>query len=165
MTYDIVIDGKVHRLKLERRDNSWLCVLDDREIVVDAILSRRNVISLLIDGKAWEVKREQTATDLHIWVRGARYEAEVRDPRSLRSRRAGAESAAGPRKVTAPMPGRIVRVLVGEKQEVEQGQGLLVVEAMKMQNELKSPKKGTVQKLLATSGTAVNAGDVLAIVE
>jgi biotin carboxyl carrier protein len=63
------------------------------------------------------------------------------------------------------MPGRIVRVLVSEKSEVEAGQGILVVEAMKMQNEIKSPKKGVVQKILAAQGVTVNAGDVLAIVE
>ena len=59
----------------------------------------------------------------------------------------------------------MVRLLVAEKAEVEAGQGLLVVEAMKMQNEIKSPKKGTVQKLVAAEGANVNAGDVLAIVE
>jgi biotin carboxyl carrier protein len=63
------------------------------------------------------------------------------------------------------MPGRIVRVLVKEKSEVEAGQGVVVVEAMKMQNEIKSPKKGMVQKVLAAEGANVNAGDVLAIVE
>jgi len=63
------------------------------------------------------------------------------------------------------MPGRIVRVLVTEKSEVETGQGIVVVEAMKMQNEIKSPKKGVVQKILVAQGATVNAGDVLAIVE
>lgn len=77
----------------------------------------------------------------------------------------GAGGEKGPRKLIAPMPGKVVRLLVAEKAEVEAGQGLLVVEAMKMQNEIKSPKKGTVQKLVAREGTNVNAGDVLAIVE
>jgi biotin carboxyl carrier protein len=63
------------------------------------------------------------------------------------------------------MPGKVVRVLAAEKTEVDAGQGVLVVEAMKMQNELKSPKKGIVQKILASEGAAVNAGDVLAVVE
>ena len=63
------------------------------------------------------------------------------------------------------MPGKVVRVLASENTEVEAGQGVLVVEAMKMQNEIKSPKKGRVQKILAVEGAAVNAGDVLAIVE
>ena len=63
------------------------------------------------------------------------------------------------------MPGRVVRLLVAEGDAVEAGQGIVVVEAMKMQNEIKSPKKGIVKKIAATAGTAVNAGDVLAIVE
>jgi biotin carboxyl carrier protein len=63
------------------------------------------------------------------------------------------------------MPGKIVRVLVGQGDEVAAGSGVLVVEAMKMQNEIKSPKKGTIQKILVSEGAAVNAGDVLAIVE
>jgi len=62
------------------------------------------------------------------------------------------------------MPGKVVRLLVNEKDQVEAGQGVVVVEAMKMQNEIKSPKKGIVQKV-AAEGSSVNAGDVLAIVE
>jgi biotin carboxyl carrier protein len=63
------------------------------------------------------------------------------------------------------MPGKVVRVLAPEGTEVEPGQGVIVIEAMKMQNEMKSPKKGRVQKIIAPEGTAVNAGDGLAIVE
>jgi len=123
------------------------------------------VLSLLVDGHAYEIKREQTATDLHLWVGSTRFAVELRDPRSLRSRRGGAGDEKGPRKIVAPMPGRVVRILVAEQAEVEAGQGIIVVEAMKMQNEIKSPKKGVVKKIAASAGTAVNAGDVLAIVE
>jgi biotin carboxyl carrier protein len=63
------------------------------------------------------------------------------------------------------MAGKVVRVLVVEKEEVEPGQGVVVVEAMKMQNEIKSPKKGLIQKILVSQGSTVNAGDVLAVVE
>ena len=63
------------------------------------------------------------------------------------------------------MPGKVVRVLVKEEGEVEAGQGVVVVEAMKMQNEIKSPKKGVVRRMLAAEGANVNAGDVLAVVE
>jgi biotin carboxyl carrier protein len=65
----------------------------------------------------------------------------------------------------ALMPGKVVRVLVEEKAEVEAGQGVIVVEAMKMQNEIKSPKQGTVVKIVAEVGASVNAGDVLAVIE
>jgi len=165
MTYDILIDGKSFRVELTREDGKWKCVLDGREIPVDAILTRTDVLSLLINGTSHEIMREQSVTDLHYWVGTARYAAEVRDPRSLRSRKASGLSTEGMKKLVAPMPGKIVRVISPEKSQVEIGQGVIVVEAMKMQNELKSPKKGVVQKILAAEGANVNAGDVLAIIE
>jgi biotin carboxyl carrier protein len=165
MVYDVTINGKQHQLDLERADAGWRCRLDGREIQVDAVLARRDVLSVLIGGKAYEVKREWTATDMHLWVGSASYAAELRDPRSLRSRRGAVTDERGPRKLLAPMPGKVVRVLIGEQQAVEAGQSILVVEAMKMQNEIKSPKKGIVQKIVAAEGANVNAGDVLAIVE
>jgi biotin carboxyl carrier protein len=164
MIYDITIDGKNHRLDLNRANGNWSCKLDGRTIEVDAILARPDVLSLRIANKAYEVKCERTAGEFHLWVGSARFAAEVRDPRSLRSRSRAVDDH-GPRKLTAPMPGKIVRVLVTEGTEVAAGEGVLVVEAMKMQNEVKSPKKGTIQKILVSEGTAVNAGDVLAIVE
>jgi len=139
--------------------------VDGRDIIVDAVLTGGDVLSVLIDGKAYEIKRERTPTETHLWVGSARYAAEVRDPRSLHSRKAGAGDDKSPKKLLAPMPGKVVRVLVAEKSEVQAGQGILVMEAMKMQNEIKSPKKGSVQKIVAVEGASVNAGDVLAIVK
>jgi biotin carboxyl carrier protein len=165
MVYDVLIDGKNYRLELERADARWQCRLDGQEINVDASLVEPDVLSILIAGKAYEVKREHTATDMHLWVGSARYAVELRDPRSLRSRRAGTAAEHGPKHLRASMPGKVVRVLLQEQAPVEAGQGILVVEAMKMQNEIKSPKKGIVQKIVATEGTAVTAGDLLAIVE
>jgi biotin carboxyl carrier protein len=165
MIYDVSIDGKNYRLELDRSDGRWRCRLDGREIQMDAVLARRDVLSILLGGKAYEIKRERTPTDTHLWVGSTRYAVELRDPRSLRSRRAGAGDGAGPRKLVASMPGKVVRVLLPEKSSVEAGQGVIVVEAMKMQNEIKSPKKGIVQRIVASEGAAVSAGDVLAIVE
>lgn len=165
MIYDVNIDGTDYRLELAREGSGWKCRLNGREVALDAVLTRANVLSVVIDGTAYEVKRELTPVDLHFWVGSARYAAEVRDPRSLRSRRQAAGAAHGVAKLVAPMPGKVVRLLVAEKAEVQAGQGVLVVEAMKMQNELKSPKKGVVQRIVAAPGAAVNAGDVLAIVE
>jgi len=164
MTYEINIDAKSYRLDLEQIEGRWSCRLDGREIDVDAVLARPNVLSLRISNKAYEVKCERVANDVHIWVGSRRFAPEVRDPRSLRSR-ARAIDEHGPRKLTAPMPGKVVRILLNQGAEVEPGAGVLVVEAMKMQNEVKSPKKGTIQKILVAEGAAVNAGDVLAIVE
>ncbi|MGA8618238.1 MAG: biotin/lipoyl-containing protein [Candidatus Sulfotelmatobacter sp.] len=164
MLYEITIDGKNYRLELDRADGRWSCRLDGRDLQVDAVLVRHNVLSLRIGNLAYEIKSERVGNDLHLWVGSTRFAAEVRDPRSLRGRsRAGDDH--GPRKIIASMPGKVVRLLVHQGDEVEPGAGIAVVEAMKMQNEIKSPKKGTVQKVLVGEGAAVNAGDVLAIVE
>jgi len=162
--YDVTIEGKNYRLELNRTGQGWLCRLDGREIELDAVLARPDVLSVRIGSRAYEVKCERVAGDLHLWVGSSRFAAEVRDPRSLRSRIRTADDH-GPRKLTASMPGKVVRLLVSEGEEVLPGTGVVVVEAMKMQNEIKSPKKGIIQKIQVTEGTAVNAGDVLAIVE
>lgn len=164
MTYDVVIDGKTHRLELDHTENGWECQLDSRDIPVDAVLARPDVLSLLIGNHAFEVKCERVGSETHFWVGSQRFSGEVRDPRSLRGR-VRATDEQGPKKLTAPMPGKVVRILVGAGSEIEAGAGVLVVEAMKMQNEVKSPKKGTIQKVLVNVGAAVNAGDLLAIVE
>ena len=164
MLYDVTIDGKNYRLSLNREDGFWSCRLDGRELEVDAVLVRPDVLSLRIENKACEIRSERVANNLHLWVGSTGFAVAVRDPRSLRGRARAADDQ-GPRKVTAPMPGKVVRLLVHEGDEVEPGAGVAVVEAMKMQNEIKSPKKGTVRKILIGQGAAVNAGDVLAIVE
>jgi biotin carboxyl carrier protein len=164
MIYEINIDGKDYRLDLNRTDGRWSCRLEGREIEVDAVLVQTDVLSLRIGNRSYEVKRESINGDIHLCVGSARFAAEVRDPRSWRSRMRAVD-AHGPKKLTAPMPGKIVRILVSQGEQVEAGAGVLVVEAMKMQNEIKSPKKGTIQRVLVVEGAAVNAGDVLAIVE
>ena len=164
MLYDVIIDGKNYQLDLSRAEGRWSCHLNGRELGVDAILARPDVLSLRIGNLAYEVKLERVASEWHLWVGSTRFAAEVRDPRSLRGRaRAGDDQ--GPKKILAPMPGKVVRLLVRNGDAVELGTGVAVVEAMKMQNEIKSPKKGTIQKILVGEGAAVNAGDVLAIVE
>ena len=152
MVYEVIVGGKPHRLELEKAAAGWECRLDGQPIHIDALIPRRDVLSLLVDGRAYEIKREQTATDLHMWVGSTRFAVELRDPRSLRSRRKRRGDEKGPEKSWLPCPGRIVRLLVAENSEVEAGQGIVVVEAMKMQNEIKSPKKGVVKKILAAPG-------------
>jgi len=164
MTYDISIDGTNYRLELSQAEGGWTCRLNGREVEVDAVLARPDVLSLRIGNHAYEVKCERVGGEMHLWVGSVRYSAEVRDPRSLRSRMRAVDDH-GPRKLTAPMPGKVVRILLGEGAEVQAGDGVLVVEAMKMQNEVKSPKRGTIQRIVVSEGAAVNAGDVLAIVE
>jgi biotin carboxyl carrier protein len=166
MTYDVIVDGKTHRLELTRGDPTWLCKVDGEEIEVDAALTARDILSVLVGGKAYEVKRERSLQgELHLVIGSARYAVDVQDPRSLRTRRAAGGAEAGPQKLTAPMPGKIVRILVAVGDEVKAGQGIIVMEAMKMQNEMKSPKDGKVQKVLTSEGSTVNPGDTLAVIE
>jgi biotin carboxyl carrier protein len=163
--YDVIIEGKQHRVDVRRSNGGWICKLDAKEILLDAVPAGDDVLSLLLEGKSYELRRESGPAGSHIWVGGNRYPVEVRDPRSLRARRSAEDAEDGPRKLVAPMPGKVVRVLVEENAAVEAGQGIVVVEAMKMQNEIKSPKKGVVQKLNAAVGASVNAGEVLAVIE
>ncbi len=108
MTYEIAIDGKSYRLDLSQAEGRWSCRVDGREVEVDAVLARPNVLSLRIGNKAYEVKCERVGGDVHIWVGSQRFAADVRDPRSLRGR-ARAVDDHGPKKLTAPMPGKVVR--------------------------------------------------------
>ena len=166
MIYEVTIDGKMHRVEVTRGlDARQQCLLDGRELNVDAVEAGRDVLSIVIDGRAWEVKRERVGGEMHLMIAGERYEAVVRDPRSFRARQAGGAGLEGPKKLVSPMPGKVVRLLVAAGTEVEAGQGVVVVEAMKMQNEIKSPKKGKVSRIVAVEGATVNAGEALAIVE
>jgi biotin carboxyl carrier protein len=165
MVYLVTIDGTERRLDVDLAAGRWHCLLDGREVQADAVVTQPDSLSLIVEGRAYEVRRERVMSDWRIWVGDQVHAAEVRDPKSLRRRKLRADQDKGARRLLAPMPGKVVRLLVDENSPVEAGQGVVVVEAMKMQNEIKSPKKGVVKKLVVAEGTAVNAGDVLAIVE
>lgn len=167
MIYEVTVGASIFRVELTAGKNAWQCRLSDasggtRELEIDGMLSAGDVLSLLVGGRSYEVRRDSASGE--VILQGERYPVEVRDMRSLRGRRRSAHAGAGPKKLVAPMPGKVVRVLVAEQSEVEAGQGMVVVEAMKMQNELKSPKKGVVTKLLVSEGAAVSAGDALAVI-
>ena len=122
------------------------------------------VYSILLGARSFEVKIEYGEDGYSAVVGGRRYQIAVRDPRRL-SRGGAGLADAGPLKLTAPMPGRVVRVMVEEGQTVASGQGLVVVEAMKMQNEIKSPKAGVVKAVHIKQGGSVSAGQALLVVE
>jgi acetyl/propionyl-CoA carboxylase alpha subunit len=122
------------------------------------------VYSVLMDGRSYEARIEQSDGCVIVFIDGHRFEVEIRDPRRW-SRQTGRQGVEGLLNVTAAMPGKIVRLLVAEGDMVAAGQGLLVMEAMKMQNEMKAPKAGRVVSLTAREGATVAAGDVLAAIE
>ena len=165
MRYDIRLAGRTYRLQLRRSENHWECSLDGREISMQAVSVSPDTLSVFRDGKSFEVKREPTGGGQSVFVRGTRYEVSIQDPRSWRGRKRASPDDAGPQRLTAAMPGKVVRVLAHEGDMIHLGQGIAVVEAMKMQNELRSPREGVLKKLLAREGMNVTAGEVLAIVE
>jgi acetyl/propionyl-CoA carboxylase alpha subunit len=165
MICKVTIDGTGYRLELDGESGGWRCRVNGQEVQMDAVLAQPDVLSLVIQGRVYQVRREWRDSGWRIWVGDICYAAEVSDPKSLRSRKLRGDGEKGPRQLLAPMPGKVIRLLLSENSPVEAGQGVVIVEAMKMQNEIKSPKKGTLRRLAVVEGAAVNAGDVLAIVE
>ena len=100
-----------------------------------------------------------------VTIAGREFDVEITDPKRLRGSSADAEHAAGTVEIKTAMPGKVVRILLEAGSEVKKGDGVLVVEAMKMQNEMKSPKDGILKELRAVEGATVNAGEVLAVIE
>ncbi|MGH9594765.1 MAG: acetyl-CoA carboxylase biotin carboxyl carrier protein subunit [Bryobacteraceae bacterium] len=117
--------------------------------------------SVLLKGRSYRVVLGSRGK---VLVNGRELEIEVFDPRDLRAD-AGARANHGRQEIAAPMPGKIVRVLVSAGDTVEEGQGVVVVEAMKMQNEMKSPKTGRVAEVRTSAGSTAAAGDVLVVIE
>ena len=149
-------------VELERVAERWRITLDGILLDSDAVEIAPNIFSVLLDGHAHEVRVTPSPAGTLILQCGlAEFTAEVADPRSWRGRRHRPMEVEGRQQIFAPMPGKVVRVLVQVGDRVSAGQGLLVVEAMKMQNEIRSPKSGTIERLFAKQNQPVNAGDVL----
>jgi len=168
MMYQVNVDGREYSVELKRSAqgaNVWVCTVNGKRLELDAIRVAQGVLSILIEGRNYEIKRDSTASGEHLYLNGRAFQCEVRDPRALRGRRSASDYAEGPKRITAPMPGKVVRVLVAAGDSVEAGQGIVVVEAMKMQNEMKSPRAGRVLKVSVQAGSAVAAGEVLATIE
>jgi biotin carboxyl carrier protein len=122
------------------------------------------VYSVLVGTRSVEAKIERNGDGYAVRVNGRRYEIAVRDPRQ-RGRLAGRPATEGPQKVTSPMPGKVMRVMVQAGEAVRAGAGLLVVEAMKMQNEIRAPKDGVVAAIHVQVGSSVRAGETMVVVE
>jgi biotin carboxyl carrier protein len=166
MKYEIVIDRARRSVEFPPPTNETTPLtftVDGRRVEADAIRISHCAYSILIGGRSLEVAVEESPAGLVLRVNGREFQVEVIDPRSWRRGRGTGVELEGRQELVAPMPGKIVRVLVAAGQQVSAGEGLLVIEAMKMQNEIRSPKSGVVEKL-AREGQTVNAGEILAIV-
>jgi len=167
MNYDIEMNGRKHRLSIDPNPeaNGHRFQLDGQPCAADAKLLQPDVLSLLIDGRSYRILFDPRPGGSAVVLDERRIPYRLHDPRSLRSRSSVDNGDAGARSIIASMPGRIVRILVACEDRVEAQQGLIVVEAMKMQNELKAPRAGTVTRVAVAVGATVQAGQVLLVIE
>jgi biotin carboxyl carrier protein len=123
------------------------------------------MFTIIINDRVYRCALEESPSGaVDVIVNGERIPVAARDKKHLRGQ-AGAATGSGQVKLSSPMPGKVVRVLLSAGDEVAARQGVLVVEAMKMQNEVQAPKAGKVAEIKVAEGQTVNAGEVLAIIE
>lgn len=164
MKLQVTIGGEPRSVELRRAAEGWECRVDGAPRAVDVAEVAPGVFSLLLDGQSFTVHVERVSATYRVHTRGTDLVAVVENPRRWARRGGDAVGRAGRQEITAPMPGKVIRVLVAEQGGVEAGQGLVVVEAMKMQNEISSPKKGVVEKILVREGDTVDHGQTLVVV-
>ena len=167
MRYHAVIGGEERLVDITSRGGGkYRVAIGERVLEVDAVHLQGFAVSLIAGTRSARCDIEPGKDgNLGVLVGENVFPMELLDERRLRLRQAGGKfSLEGPQRIDAPMPGKVVRVLVKVGDEVTEGQGVLVVEAMKMENELKSPKAGKVTELHAVEGAAVESGAKLAVV-
>ena len=171
MTFDIEINGRTRTVSVERAAaGRYRVSVDGRAQVIDAARIGTFGLSLLIDG-AGGVSREVQISpgggpgEMLLRLDGLSVTALVDGRRTRRGSADGGTHAGGEHAIVAPMPGRVVRLLVSRGDEVAARQAVVVVEAMKMENELRSPKPGRVKEVAVTAGASVEAGRVLIVIE
>jgi len=162
MRFSASISGKQHQLEIIRRGRGFECRIDGKPVAIDVTRISSDLLSILYEGKSYEVRR--SVKDAVI-IGDHSYRVLLTDSRSWRSRHQDGGGGAGPQKLTASMPGKVVRVLANVGASVQAGQGVLVIEAMKMQNEIRAPREGTIASIQVREGQAVNAGEVVAIID
>jgi biotin carboxyl carrier protein len=148
---DVDIDGRHYDLEIRELARGDYLLFDGSKVYKCRVVQHLDPLSA---GETFEVV-----------LRGRNYEVALVDPKRLRSAQSSGGHHAGAAEIVSPMPGKIVRVLVRPGDHVQAGAGVIVVEAMKMQNEMKAPKAGTVVSIETKEGATVNAGDVLAVIE
>ena len=148
----------------------WQILVDGHSVEIDpqSLASVKEVepgvYSVLVEGRSFEVRAITEPSGLKVEAEGRRLTVEVRDPRSV-GRQSRDALRSGRQSIAAPMPGKVVRLLVREGDAVDIGQGLVVVEAMKMQNEMKAARAGRVLEVRVRDGDTVGAGDTLVVLE
>ncbi|HEY7546208.1 MAG TPA: biotin/lipoyl-containing protein [Blastocatellia bacterium] len=163
MKYEAEIDGRQISLELDERDDRVSATIEGRGYEVEVLRPEEGVYLFFAGDRVYEARVWKSQTAMSVRIGDQVFSANIID---RKHRRPSADhSEEGQQTLTAPMPGKVVKVLLKAGDEVAAGQGIVVVEAMKMQNEIKSPKAGRVVKVRVAEGDAVNAGQSLAIVE
>jgi pyruvate carboxylase subunit B len=164
MKYIATVDGTDHEIEVDRVGE---VTLDEVTMVTDLRAIDGSSYSLLLDNRSYQVFAERQAGRYVIMIDGDQFVVEVEDARlkQLRAMGGTAHEETGGASVVAPMPGLVVKVLVSPGDKVEANQGLLILEAMKMENELRSPRAGVVRQVNVVPGQTVAQGDLLVRVE
>jgi biotin carboxyl carrier protein len=167
MAFIARLGEQTYTVEIEEADKSVYKVsIDGSEFLVDGKKTGRTNYSLIVDDRSFEVEVDHTNDEYRVLVDGRNYHINLVDERRVRigAAQSGLEFQ-GRQKVSVPMPGKVIAVLVAEGDTVEKGQGLVIVEAMKMENEVRSPINGEVKEIKARPGETVEGGTVLLIVE
>jgi acetyl/propionyl-CoA carboxylase alpha subunit len=170
MTFDIEINGRARTISVERAAaGRYRVIVDEHAHVVDAARIGSFGLSLLMDdagvSRDVQISPGSAPGELLVHLDGLSATALVDGRRSGRASADGGTHARGEQAVVAPMPGRVVRLLVSRGDDVAARQGVVVVEAMKMENELRSPRAGRVKEVTVAAGASVEAGRVLVVIE
>jgi len=162
MIFDATVDGRTLRVEVQGREGRYTVTLDGSPLEVELAATGPGCASLLLGAESHEVGLEKRKEGYAVHLRGMAVTVGLAE--AARSASPSAGRAHGPARLTAPMPGRVVRVLEAPGAEVAAGQGLVVIEAMKMENEIRAPRPGRVHEVAVREGQAVEAGTLLAVV-
>jgi biotin carboxyl carrier protein len=164
MRYEAEIDGRKVNVELDERDGRISAKIGERAYHLEIARPEESVYLIFDGDQVYEARVWSEGTSaLRVQLRDRIFTVDIID---RKHRRATADHASeGRQQLVAPMPGKIVRVLLKPGDEVTAGQGVIVVEAMKMQNEIKSPKAGRITEIRVAEGATVTANQVLAVVE
>lgn len=167
MQYEVEIGGRVRQVRVRRANGTFLVSVDGRERAIDAARIDPHTLSLLVGAASHDVTivPDMATGQLVVRVGGVSLPVALNSRRRWRRKDDGAAGPGGSPRLLAPMPGKIVRVLVRAGELVRRRQPLIVMEAMKMENELRASHEGVVAELLVTEGQSVDAGALLLVVE
>jgi biotin carboxyl carrier protein len=166
MQYEVEVGGKLRQVHVHRAGGRFVVGLDGREWTVDAARINPHLISLLVDERSHEVTvaADPVSGQLAVGVDGMPVALTINGRRRWGRKDDGAGTGSGPQKITAPMPGKIARIVVKIGDSVLPRQPLVTMEAMKMENELRASRAGVVAELHVREGQSVDAGTLLLVV-